>query len=147
MTEGGSDPNNSQLEVEYLEGILDKHDFITQIYITDYEAINIVSASRDQSEEAEEVGKKLKILLATNFNIIEDQSLKNGKWNTKSIISYYDNHIIHQTKLNKVCYASFICTERYNHEIINALAHELEKKLEKVEKSLEDIKKEIDKEN
>ena len=56
------------------------------------------------------------------------QISKTVKWKTNSIISFFDNHIIYQRKLNKIALCHMICNEHdYCHAIAQAVGDEISK--------------------
>ena len=141
------DPSNSK-DNDYLLKIIEKYDFIESIIITDYEGSLMISAFKNGLEKTEEEKKNLRSVLSYYFNISLDQISKTVKWNTKSVTSFFDNHVIYQRALNKVALCHIICNENeYCHIIAEKVADELSKKFEPIESKLIDIKKEIEADN
>ena len=141
------DPSNSK-DNDYLLKIIEKYDFIESIIITDYEGSLMISAFKNGLEKTEDEKKNLRSVLSYYFNISLDQISKTVKWNTKSVTSFFDNHVIYQRALNKVALCHIICNENeYCHIIAEKVADELSKKFEPIESKLIDIKKEIEADN
>ena len=141
------DQSNSK-DNDYLLKIIEKYDFIESIIITDYEGSLMISAFKNGLEKTEDEKKNLRSVLSYYFNISLDQISKTVKWNTKSVTSFFDNHIIYQRALNKVALCHMVCNENeYCHIIAQKVADELSKKFEPIEKQLSDIKKEIEADN
>ena len=141
------DPSNSK-DNDYLLKIIEKYDFIESIIITDYEGSLMISAFKNGLEKTEDEKKNLRSVLSYYFNISLDQISKTVKWNTKSVTSFFDNHVIYQRALNKVALCHIICNENeYCHIIAEKVADELCKKFEPIESKLIDIKKEIEADN
>ena len=133
---------------DYLSKIIEKYDFIESIIITDYEGSLMISAFKSKLEKSEEDKKNLRSVLSYYFSISLDQISKTVKWETNSVTSFFDNHIIYQRKLNKVALCHMVCSENdYCHIIAQKIGDEISKKLEPIEKKLNDIKKEIDTDN
>ena len=141
------DPSNSK-DNDYLLKIIEKYDFIESIIITDYEGSLMISAFKNGLEKTEEEKKNLRSVLSYYFNISLDQISKTVKWSTKSVTSFFDNHIIYQRALNKVALCHMICNEsEYCHIIAQKISDELSKKFEPIESQLIDIKREIEADN
>ena len=133
---------------DYLSKIIEKYDFIESIIITDYDGSLMISAFKSGLEKNEEDKKNLRSVLSYYFSISLDQISKTVKWKTNSVTSFFDNHIIYQRKLNKVALCHMVCSENdYCHIIAQKIADEISKKLEPIEKKLNDIKKEMDTDN
>ena len=141
------DINNSQ-DNDYLSKLIEKYDFIECIIITDYEGSLMISAFKNKLEKSEEEKKNLRSVLSYYFSISLDQISKTVKWETNSVTSFFDNHIIYQRKLNKVALCHMVCKENdYCHIIAQKIGDEISKKFEPIENQLNNIKKEIDTDN
>ena len=141
------DLNNTK-DNDYLSKIIEKYDFIESIIITDYDGSLMISAFKKGLEKNDEEKKNLRSVLSYYFSISLDQISKTVKWKTNSVTSFFDNHIIYQRKLNKVALCHMVCSENdYCHIIAQKIADEISKKLEPIEKKLNDIKKEMDTDN
>ena len=133
---------------EYLSKILEKYDFIESIIITDYNGSLMISSFQNNPSLPEEERKNLRSILSYCFNVSLDQITKTVKWKTNSITSFYDKHIIYQRKLNEVALCHMICKEDdYCHIIAQNVADNIREKFEPIEKKLNEIKKESEKEN
>ena len=133
---------------EYLSKILEKYDFIESIIITDYNGSLMISSFQNNPSLPEEERKNLRSILSYCFNVSLDQISKTVKWKTNSITSFYDKHIIYQRKLNYVALCHMICKEDdYCHIIAQNVADNIREKFEPIEKKLNEIKKESEKEN
>ena len=133
---------------EYLSKILEKYDFIESIIITDYNGSLMISSFQNNPSLPEEERKNLRSILSYCFNVSLDQISKTVKWKTNSITSFYDKHIIYQRKLNDVALCHMICKEDdYCHIIAQNVADNIREKFEPIEKKLNEIKKESEKEN
>ena len=133
---------------EYLSKILEKYDFIESIIITDYDGSLMISSFQNNPSLPEEERKNLRSILSYCFNVSLDQITKTVKWKTNSITSFYDKHIIYQRKLNDVALCHMICKEDdYCHIIAQNVADNIREKFEPIEKKLNEIKKESEKEN
>ena len=133
---------------EYLSHFLEKYDFIESIIITDSDGSLMISAFKIGLEKNEDDKRGLRSVLANHFSISLEQISKTVKWKTNSITSFYDKHILYQSKLNKVALCHIICTEdNYCHIIAKKIADEISQKFKPIEEKLEDIKKEIDADN
>ena len=133
---------------EYLSKILEKYDFIESIIITDYDGSLMISSFQNNPSLPEEERKNLRSILSYCFNVSLDQISKTVKWKTNSITSFYDKHIIYQRKLNEVALCHMICKEDdYCHIIAQNVANNIREKFEPIEKKLNEIKKESEKEN
>ena len=133
---------------EYLSKILEKYDFIESIIITDYDGSLMISSFQNNPSLPEEERKNLRSILSYCFNVSLDQISKTVKWKTNSITSFYDKHIIYQRKLNDVALCHMICKEDdYCHIIAQNVADNIREKFEPIEKKLNEIKKESEKEN
>ena len=133
---------------EYLSKILEKYDFIESIIITDYNGSLMISSFQNNPSLPEEERKNLRSILSYCFNVSLDQISKTVKWKTNSITSFYDKHIIYQRKLNEVALCHMICKEDdYCHIIAQNVADNIREKFEPIEKKLNEIKKESEKEN
>ena len=133
---------------EYLSKILEKYDFIESIIITDYDGSLMISSFQNNPSLPEEERKNLRSILSYCFNVSSDQITKTVKWKTNSITSFYDKHIIYQRKLNEVALCHMICKEDdYCHIIAQNVADNIREKFEPIEKKLNEIKKESEKEN
>ena len=133
---------------EYLSKILEKYDFIESIIITDYNGSLMISSFQNNPSLPEEERKNLRSILSYCFNVSLDQITKTVKWKTNSITSFYDKHIIYQRKLNDVALCHMICKEDdYCHIIAQNVADNIREKFEPIEKKLNEIKKESEKEN
>jgi len=133
---------------EYLSKILEKYDFIESIIITDYDGSLMISSFQNNPSLPEEERKNLRSILSYCFNVSLDQISKTVKWKTNSITSFYDKHIIYQRKLNDVALCHMICKEDdYCHIIAQNVANNIREKFEPIEKKLNEIKKESEKEN
>ena len=133
---------------DYLSKIIEKYDFIESIIITDYDGSLMISAFKKGLEKNDEEKKNLRSVLSYYFSISLDQISKTVKWKTNSVTSFFDNHIIYQRKLNKVALCHMVCSENdYCHIIAQKIGDEISKKLEPIEKKLNDIKKEMDTDN
>ena len=140
--------NNPVKDNEYLSKIIEKYDFIESIIITDYNGSLMISSFQNNPSLPEEDRKNLRSILSYCFNVSLDQISKTVKWNTKSITSFYDKHIIYQRKLNDVALCHMICKEDdYCHIIAQNIADNIREKFEPIEKKLSEIKKESEKEN
>ena len=128
---------------EYLLNLIEKYDFIESIIITDYDGSLMTSAYKNGIEKSEEEKKDLRSVLSYNFSISLQQISKAVKWNTNTVTSFFDNHIIYQRKLNDVALCHIICDgKEYYHEIVKNICDELSKRFEPIEKKLLEIKKE-----
>ena len=133
---------------EYLSKLIEKYDFIESIIITDNEGSLMISSFKNGLEKTEEDKKNLRSALAYYLSMSLDQISKTVKWKTKSITSFFDNHIIYQRKLNKIALCHIICNEHdYSHAIAQTVGDEITKKFEPIEKQLDDIKKEMETDN
>ena len=133
---------------EFLSKIMERYDFIESIIITDFDGSLMISSFQNNDSIKEEDKKNLRSILSYYFNISLDQISKTVKWNTKSITSFYDKHIIYQRKLNDVAMCHIICKEDdYCHIIAQNIADNIREKFEPIEKKLSEIKQENDKEN
>ena len=133
---------------EFLSKIIERYDFIESIIITDFDGSLMISSFQNSDSIKEEDKKNLRSILSYYFNISLDQISKTVKWNTKSITSFYDKHIIYQRKLNDVAMCHIICKEDdYCHIIAQNIADNIREKFEPIEKKLSEIKQENDKEN
>ena len=133
---------------EYLSKILEKYDFIESLIITDYNGSLMISSFQNNPSLPEEERKNLRSILSYCFNVSLDQITKTVKWKTNSITSFYDKHIIYQRKLNDVALCHMICKEDdYCHIIAQNVADNIREKFEPIEKKLNEIKKESEKEN
>ena len=133
---------------EFLSKIIERYDFIESIIITDFDGSLMISSFQNSDATKEEDKKNLRSVLSYYFNISLDQISKTVKWNTKSITSFYDKHIIYQRKLNDVAMCHIICKEDdYCHIIAQNVADNIREKFEPIEKKLSEIKQENDKEN
>ena len=133
---------------EFLSKIIERYDFIESIIITDFDGSLMISSFQNSDSTKEEDKKNLRSVLSYYFNISLDQISKTVKWNTKSITSFYDKHIIYQRKLNDVAMCHIICKEDdYCHIIAQNIADNIREKFEPIEKKLSEIKQENDKEN
>ena len=133
---------------EFLSKIIERYDFIESIIITDFDGSLMISSFQNSDATKEEDKKNLRSVLSYYFNISLDQISKTVKWNTKSITSFYDKHIIYQRKLNDVAMCHIICKEDdYCHIIAQNIADNIREKFEPIEKKLSEIKQENDKEN
>ena len=133
---------------EFLSKIIERYDFIESIIITDFDGSLMISSFQNSDATKEEEKKNLRSVLSYYFNISLDQISKTVKWNTKSITSFYDKHIIYQRKLNDVAMCHIICKEDdYCHIIAQNIADNISEKFEPIEKKLSEIKQENDKEN
>ena len=133
---------------EFLSKIMERYDFIESIIITDFDRSLMISSFQNSDSTKEEDKKNLRSVLSYYFNISLDQISKTVKWNTKSITSFYDKHIIYQRKLNDVAMCHIICKEDdYCHIIVQNIADNIKEKFEPIEKKLSEIKQENDKEN
>ena len=133
---------------EFLSKIMERYDFIESIIITDFDGSLMISSFQNGDSTKEEDKKNLRSVLSYYFNISLDQISKTVKWNTKSITSFYDKHIIYQRKLNDVAMCHIICKEDdYCHIIAQNIADNISEKFEPIEKKLSEIKQENDKEN
>ena len=133
---------------EYLSKILEKYDFIESLIITDYNGSLMISSFQNNPSLPEEERKNLRSILSYCFNVSLDQITKTVKWKTNSITSFYDKHIIYQRKLNEVALCHMICKEDdYCHIIAQNVADNIREKFEPIEKKLNEIKKESEKEN
>ena len=133
---------------EFLSKIIERYDFIESIIITDFDGSLMISSFQNGDSTKEEDKKNLRSVLSYYFNISLDQISKTVKWNTKSITSFYDKHIIYQRKLNDVAMCHIICKEDdYCHIIAQNIADNIREKFEPIEKKLSEIKQENDKEN
>ena len=133
---------------EFLSKIIERYDFIESIIITDFDGSLMISSFQNGDSTKEEDKKNLRSVLSYYFNISLDQISKTVKWNTKSITSFYDKHIIYQRKLNDVAMCHIICKEDdYCHIIAQNIADNISEKFEPIEKKLSEIKQENDKEN
>ena len=140
--------NNSVKDNEYLSKIIEKYDFIESIIITDYNGSLMISSFQNNPSLPEEDRKNLRSILSYCFNVSLDQISKTVKWKTNSITSFYDKHIIYQRKLNDVALCHMICKEDdYCHIIAQNVADNIREKFEPIEKKLNEIKKESEKEN
>ena len=133
---------------DYLSKIIEKYDFIESIIITDYDGSLMISAFKNGLEKSEEDKKNLRSVLSYYFSISLDQISKTVKWKTNSVTSFFDNHIIYQRKLNKVALCHMVCSEKdYCHIIAQKVGDEISKKFEPIENQLNDIKKEMERDN
>ena len=133
---------------EFLSKIIERYDFIESIIITDFDGSLMISSFQNSDSTKEEDKKNLRSVLSYYFNISLDQISKTVKWNTKSITSFYDKHIIYQRKLNDVAMCHIICKgDDYCHIIAQNIADNISEKFEPIEKKLSEIKQENDKEN
>ena len=133
---------------EYLKKIIEKYDFIESIIITDNDGSLMICSFKKGLEKTEEEKKNLRSVLAYYFSMSLDQISKTVKWNTNSITTFFDNHIIYQRKLNKVALCHIVCNENdYSHAIAQAVGDEISKKFEPFEKKLDNIKKEMETNN
>ena len=133
---------------EFSSKIIERYDFIESIIITDFDGSLMISSFQNGDSTKEEDKKNLRSVLSYYFNISLDQISKTVKWNTKSITSFYDKHIIYQRKLNDVAMCHIICKEDdYCHIIAQNIADNISEKFEPIEKKLSEIKQENDKEN
>ena len=133
---------------EFLSKIIERYDFIESIIITDFDGSLMISSFQNSDATKEEDKKNLRSVLSYYFNISLDQISKTVKWNTNSITSFYDKHIIYQRKLNDVAMCHIICKEDdYCHIIAQNIADNIREKFEPIEKKLSEIKQENDKEN
>ena len=133
---------------DYLSKIIEKYDFIESIIITDYDGSLMISAFKKGLEKNEEDKKNLRSVLSYYFSISLDQISKTVKWKTNSVTSFFDKHVIYQTKLNKVALCHMVCSENdYCHIIAQKVGEDISKKFEPIEKQLNDIKKEMDTDN
>ena len=108
----------------------------------------MISAFKNGLEKNDDDKRGLRSVLANHFSISLEQISKTVKWKTNSITSFYDKHILYQSKLNKVALCHIICTEdNYCHIIAQKIADEISQKFKPIEEKLEDIKKEIDADN
>jgi len=141
-----SDDEESEINYEYLDDLINKYDFLEFIYISDYDGVKIAIANKNNIKS--EVLKKCRNLLPNYFTSCLKLIGKSGKWPTKNIISFYDNYILYQVKIsNTSLFAYFICNKNnYNHEIIKEIINDLSKKLEKIDKELETAKNLLEKE-
>ena len=141
------DLSNSK-DNDYLSKIIEKYDFIESIIITDYEGSLMISAFKSKLEKSEEDKKNLRSVLSYYFSISLDQISKTVKWETNSVTSFFDNHIIYQRKLNKIALCHMVCNENdYCHTIAQKIGDEISKKFEPIENELYNKKKEMDNEN
>ena len=132
---------------EYLSKIIEKYDFIESIIITDSDGSLMISSFQNSQLNSEEDKKNLRSTLSYYFSISLDQISKTVKWNTNSVTSFYDKHIIYQRKLNDVALCHMICKEDdYCHIIAQNIADNIREKFEPIEKKLGEIKRENDKE-
>ena len=133
---------------DFLSKIIEKYDFIESIIITDSDGSLMISAFKNGLEKNDDDKRGLRSVLANHFSISLEQISKTVKWKTNSITSFYDKHILYQSKLNKVALCHIICTEdNYCHIIAQKIADEISQKFKPIEEKLEDIKKEIDADN
>ena len=133
---------------DFLSKIIEKYDFIESIIITDSDGSLMISAFKNGLEKNDDDKRGLRSVLANHFSISLEQISKTVKWKTNSITSFYDKHILYQSKLNKVALCHIICTEdNYCHIIAQKIAEEISQKFKPIEEKLEDIKKEIDADN
>ena len=133
----------SSQDNEYLSKIIEKYDFIEAIIITDHDGSLMISAFKKDLGKSEEEKRNLRSALAYNFSISLVQISKTVKWKTKSVTSFYGNHIIYQRKLNKVALLHMVCNESdYCHIISEKIGNEISQKFEPIEKQLDEIKKE-----
>ena len=133
---------------DYLSKIIEKYDFIESIIITDYDGSLMISAFKKGLEKNDEEKKNLRSVLSYYFSISLDQISKTVKWKTNSVTSFFDNHIIYQRKLNKVALCHMVCSEKdYCHIIAQKVGDEISKKFEPIENQLNDIKKEMERDN
>ena len=133
---------------EFLSKIMERYDFIESIIITDFDGSLMISSFQNSDATKEEDKKNLRSILSYYFNISLDQISKTVKWNTNSITSFYDKHIIYQRKLNDVAMCHIVCKEDdYCHIIVQNIADNIREKFEPIEKKLSEIRKENDKEN
>ena len=133
---------------EFLSKIIERYDFIESIIITDFDGSLMISSFQNNDSIKEEVKKNLRSILSYYFNTSLDQISKTVKWNTNSITSFYDKHIIYQRKLNDVAMCHIVCKEDdYCHIIVQNIADNIREKFEPIEKKLSEIRKENDKEN
>ena len=141
-----SDDEESEINYEYLDELINKYDFLEFIYISDYDGVKIAIANKNNIKN--EILKKCRNLLPNYFTSCLKLIGKSGKWPTKNIISFYDNYILYQVKIsNTSLFAYFICNKNnYNHEIIKEIINDLSEKLEKIDKELETAKNILEKE-
>ena len=133
---------------DFLSKIIEKYDFIESIIITDSDGSLMISAFKNGLEKNDDDKRGLRSVLANHISISLEQISKTVKWKTNSITSFYDKHILYQSKLNKVALCHIICTEdNYCHIIAQKIADEISQKFKPIEEKLEDIKKEIDADN
>jgi hypothetical protein len=87
----------------------------------------------------------VKIPLSYIFNSIIEQTAKIERVKTHSILSIFDNHSIYQAKLNKLCFAHFICDSKtFNYGIVKETVKELQDKLKLIESDLETLHQNIE---
>ena len=138
---------NNEMD-KYLNKILDKYNFIDLIFLTNEEGATLVMTNRRKGEESMDENNKIQILFGYKFKSFYEQFLKTGKWGVNSIVAYYENHIVYQEKINKDYFIHFVCIkENYNQEILKEIKEDIEEKLLKEMKTLENLKKEINKDN
>lgn len=139
--------NNNKID-KYLNNILDKYNFIELIFLTNEEGASIAMANKRKGEESIDEDNKIKILFSYKFKSFYEQISKTEKWGVNCIVSYYDNHIVYQEKINKELFIHFVCVkENYNQELLKDIREDIGEKIEKDIKTLENVKKEVVKEN
>jgi hypothetical protein len=133
---------------KYLNNILDKYNFIELIFLTNEEGASIATANKRKGEESLDEDNKIKILFSYKFKSFYEQISKTEKWGVNCIVSYYDNHIVYQEKINKELFIHFVCVkENYNQELLKDIREDIGEKIEKDINTLENVKKEVVKEN
>jgi hypothetical protein len=134
--------NNNNSNNDYLKKVIEKYSFIEAIYVTDLEGVKISSMCVNPDNQSEEM-KKIKNVLAMNYMSSHEQIAKVEKGNIRNVSIMFENHIVFQSRINKVMLVHFICkNENYNHEILKDIVDTLKKMLENVEKEFENLRKE-----
>jgi hypothetical protein len=139
---------------QYFSELLKKFDFIQGIWVTDYEGALISTSVRNEESEIKsdalntsgdekgEIDKNLRIKVSLSFLFTSamDQIAKVEKWKTKYLVTVYDSITIFQSKINKTILIHFTCDSKtFNYEIMKEIATEVQEKLQKVEKEIENL--------
>lgn len=133
-------------ENHFLKELLKKYDYILAIYITGEDGSIITSEIQSELPEKLALSEETPIALAIDFNMSLEQILKTEKWKTQSIITFFENRVIFQNKINKVSYCHIICKENeYSHETIKNVIKLIKSHVDKIEDKLENLINEGDK--
>lgn len=138
----------------YFQELLKKFEFIQGVWVTDYEGGLIATSVRTEvpeissepnntsGEENGEVDRnhRIKVSLSFLFTSAMDQIAKVEKWKTKYLVTLYDSITIFQSKINKSILIHFICdSKKFNYELMKEIVAEVQEKLQKVEKEIENL--------